>query len=435
VKRLAAATVLAVVPVLWTPLVADATGATCQGKRATIVGKAGGTVRGTTGPDVVVSRGASFVFTGDGADVICVTGSTKDGYRVKVMSDAGNDSVLITGSNTVRATLGGGDDTYGGGDEIDLVEGDLGADTIRTGGGNDHVSSAGNDDTISLGRGDDYVSLEAPAAKNPTGKVDGGPGRNAASLDGRGAEGEGPGSWVLDNRVRTLSRNGEVRFSWTGFTRFDVSVDGPLLMQGSKRDESFEATAFGKAVAVKAGGGDDEIRVGIWTQLNVESIDGGPGRDLVDVEESRFTGDASFVLDLADGRYSYRDSDGAATVPLIGIEDAEVTGFPEVTMRGDSSANRLTAGLVQEKGRFYTRCPVTVSGRAGDDSLIFLSAPLRLSSKDCPAPTLQGGGGDDLLVGSREDERLLGGAGHDVARGGPGADVCIAETTMNCERR
>jgi hypothetical protein len=287
---------------------------------------------------------------------------------------------------------------------------------------------------ISLGRGDDYVSWAAAAAQDPVGTVDGGPGRNTASLESSSGESDDPGSWVLDNRVRTLSRNGEVRFSWTSFTRFHVSFDGPLLIQGSKRDESFEPASFGDAVTVNAGGGDDEIRVGLWNQVTVESIDGGPGRDLVNVEESRFTR-ASFILDLAAGNYRYQDSDGEATVPLAGIEDAEVTGFPEVTMRGDSSINRLTVGLVQEKGHFYTRCPVRVSGRGGDDRLILLSAPLQSSSKGCPAPTLQGGGGDDVLVGSREDERLLGGAGRDAARGGPGADVCIAETRKHCERR
>ena len=165
-KKLAATAALVLVPLAWTPLTADAAAPTCQGKPASIVGKPGRTVLGTDGPDVVVSGGSSIVSTGGGDDVVCMTGTTKDGYRAKLYAGDGDDAVVADAGNFVKANLGLGKDTFAGGREVDDVEAgepaddefdsyeDDAADSISTGGGDDTVL-AGGDDRIDLGTGDD----------------------------------------------------------------------------------------------------------------------------------------------------------------------------------------------------------------------------------------------------------------------------------------
>jgi hypothetical protein len=457
VKRAAAAAALAVVPVsvlVCLPDAADAAGPTCQSRPATVVGEPGKVLQGTSGPDVVVSGGASFVNTGDGDDVVCVTGATADGFRVRVDSGAGDDSVVTRTGNVVKAYLGPGEDSFVGGaesdeveagdpadDEFDTYEDDV-PDTITTGGGDDHVL-ASQEDTIALGSGDDSLEWAGPAGRPYRGIADGGPGRNVLRVAAAVVDGEAPARWVLDSRAGTLSRADVTLVSWRRFTGFQVRVDpgvGRLVMRGSARDEWFSAYQLGLSgppVTIRSGGGDDTISAGgVNTPGEVDlDIDGGPGRDLVRVLGYEFVR-ASLVLDLAAGEYRYHDEDsGSATVPLAGIEDADVEGVPEVSVRGDSSANRLTVWADQTRFPVFERCRVVVAGGGGNDRLTLRSRAVQPSWRKCPAPVVRGGAGNDVLVGSLLPEKLLGGPGRDVARGGRGSDTCVAETRRACERR
>ena len=241
-KRLAAVTVLAVLPLTAAPLVAHAAVPTCQGEPPTLVGEPGETLNGTAGRDVMVSRGASHVNAGDGDDLICITGSTQDGYRVRVTGGNGDDSVLVTGRNTVKVFLGDGRDSFAGGDEDNYVFGgdfdddefldyrDDDPDTITTGGGDDGVT-ASNDDSVALGAGDDSLSWAIESGEAPAGNPAGGTGRNLIQLRDNTYD-DAPGKWVLDSRSETLTENGEVRATWTHFTQFYVGVGGRLLDEG-----------------------------------------------------------------------------------------------------------------------------------------------------------------------------------------------------------
>lgn len=440
-KLLAAVAVVALVP-LGLPQPTYAAAETCQGQPATLVGQPGEYVDGTDGPDVIVSGGADGVFAREGDDLICVTGSTEDGYRLRVSAGPGDDSVLVTGTNNVKVLLGRGSDTFVGGDEKDDVMGgeveeveiggDTGTqyvddepDTFRTGDGDDLVEPDLGD-TVDLGQGDDGILMEAP--KGPLASADGGPGRNFLAYESnlRG------GRWVLDNTAEDLTRDGEVQLSWKRFTRFRINAGGSMVYRGSDRDEYFNTDTFGNGIKVLAGGGDDEIFT--WTDtVRVRSIDGGPGRDLLTVQGNQYTSEARFDLDLPAGRYRYVERGAGGTTALKSVEDVDVTYFPQVTMRGDDRANRLSARIVQlDDGQPSKKCAVVISGGGGADRLTLTSPEPEKSSKDCPTPELRGDAGNDVLTGSLLDERLIGGAGRDVARGGPGRDMCVAETRVGC---
>ena len=58
---------------LTVPPSAAAAAPTCQGERATLVGKPDSVIEGTPHRDVVVTNGASYTRTYGGADLVCVT--------------------------------------------------------------------------------------------------------------------------------------------------------------------------------------------------------------------------------------------------------------------------------------------------------------------------------------------------------------------------
>jgi hemolysin type calcium-binding protein len=52
-----------------------------------------------------------------------------------------------------------------------------------------------------------------------------------------------------------------------------------------------------------------------------------------------------------------------------------------------------------------------------------------------PYSLVRGGAGPDRLLGSRNDDILIGGPGRDLADGAKGSDTCRAEVRRHCERR
>lgn len=451
-KTLATAAAIVLVPLTWTPSAADADAPTCQGQPATVVGQPGSSVHGTDGPDVVVSNGAAFVFTGAGDDLICMTGTTADTHRTKVSSGAGADVVRATSTNPVLAELGIGQDVFRGGTEPDSVRGgeyeeiegqsgyefvynDDERDDISTGAGRDKVV-ASSEDTIALGKGDDRLGWGGESGETFTGDANGGAGQNSLDIGAGDAEGQPLAKWVLDSRAESLSRNGAVKVSWTSFTQFSVSTNNltSLLLRGSARDESFQVSGGvnPQLVTVRAGGGDDTLYISSGDRGF--DFDGGGGRDLVSivgVPSSR----ASVVVDLTAETYRYEDTYDTSAAPVTSIEDVEVRQVYEVTVRGNGLGNRLTVYANQNGGAAAKRCQITISGRGGDDRLALSSSARESGWKNCPPGVLRGEAGNDVLTGSLLAERLIGGSGRDTARGGPGRDLCVAEITMGCERR
>ena len=139
---------------------------TCNGLPLTAEGSPNGTVIGTAGDDVILTRGATRVDAGAGNDSICVTGK---GTAV-VNAGPGDDFVgarAHKGKSFV--SLGFGDDVFYGGDGNDRVWSQEASnqsspddtDRIDTGVGDDYVisgsSTALNSDIVTLGPGDDAL--------------------------------------------------------------------------------------------------------------------------------------------------------------------------------------------------------------------------------------------------------------------------------------
>mgnify|MGYP002400013313 CR=1 FL=1 len=105
---------------------------TCQGKKATIVGR-GGTVRGTAKRDVIVLIRASKVLAGAGNDLICGSGGNDEIHGGKgndrILGNAGNDDLFGEAGND-SVSGGAGDDSIEGGSGRDRCNGGSGLDDI-----------------------------------------------------------------------------------------------------------------------------------------------------------------------------------------------------------------------------------------------------------------------------------------------------------------
>lgn len=199
---------------------------------------------------------------------------------------------------------------------------------------------------------------------------------------------------------------------------------GGAPMHGGRGHDDLTSTGENEGVNLTGGRGDD-VMVGGPTQ---DQFTAGPGRDtIIGSEEPRcpdsfcdfvFVRD-SHVVDLERGFLRT----GTERTSLINIHMvwAQVFDHP-VKLLGSSEADVLTAYCrVSAQVPVCSRGPATIDGRGGDDVIIGGSG----------ADLLRGRRGDDLLKGDRRDDTLMGGRGNDRHNGGVGSDTCTDDVGVN----
>lgn len=396
----------------------------CQGVRATIVGEhgvRGGTLRGTPGRDVIVTRGSQRVAALGGHDLICVTGTPP---RI-VRAGEGNDRILVARGVRGQTNLvpGPGDDVVRGGqgsEHVALGFGE-GRDVVRTGAGDDRVFYTGTHrggdrrrDVIRLGSGEDYLTSDH---LDDGTVVDAGPGfdrwiltvnrltpeRVDVDLDA-GEVDIGPGIIVAVGGVESM--------------RVVAPDSAVITFRGTPADESFASRP--NPMSVDMGGGADELELSGPPPSGATAYQAGSGMDLIAFD----AGALSVVADLATGTAEIvgRASDVPYSYSFAGFEGARGLAAESVEITGSDGPNRI-----EVRG-----CSMHVDAGAGDD--VVTSIWRTTTNDDCPAAAaLDGGSGDDVLVGGTGDDELVGGEGDDSADGRFGSDTCVAEAVTNCE--
>lgn len=126
------------------PSAVGATGPTCMGLRATVVGTDGADrLEGTSGADVIVGGGGDDHIVGHaGDDVIC---------------GGPGDDVVLGGTGSDRLVGGRGRDTLRGGGGADHVHGGRNGDRLMGGPGPDVLDGAAGNDRVNGGAGDDLL--------------------------------------------------------------------------------------------------------------------------------------------------------------------------------------------------------------------------------------------------------------------------------------
>lgn len=344
------------------------------------------------------------------------------------------DATQFSGAVTVLA--GGGDDTIRGTASDDSLDGGSGNDSLDGMGGNDTVIGSDGDDILQGNSGSDSVS--------------GGNGRDL--VRGGGGSGDtvsgGLDDDTLDGGAGTDSlfetTNGNLTLTSTTMTGLGndvlLNVERARLVGGNARN-IFDASAFnpapGLTSVIASGGGGNDLLIGSpgadimdgddgddvligndgndqllgdrgrdrleggggndlleGAQGSGDSISGGPGNDTINggagTDRVYEIADVNFVLTSA-------SLTGLGTDTLIGIERAALTG--------GAGNNTIDASGFGGSG-------TTLDGGAGNDSV------LGSASVD----VIIGGDGDDTLIGNAGNDTIMAGTGNDSVDGGAGND-------------
>lgn len=407
---------------------ASAEAPSCQGRRATIVGHADpdGTLLGTAGDDVIVTRGIGMVRAGAGADRICVTG-TNSARGHFVDAGTGDDRIVVSTArpDSVEADLGQGEDVFRGGAGNDFVPGDGSAseteerDRISTGAGHDEINigtpGVTTRDAVDLGGGDDLLEVHGLLA--PEVRPQGGGGADTLWIR-PGVPGH---AWAFDNVAETARMDGVVQSRWAGFERFELNwlEATTVSFTGGRAAERVSAPSVLDRATM--GGGDDSLTVALPRDGRVLDLRGGTGRDFFSAIGTAVT------VDLAVGA-AWDDTVGSRSAP-----NARLTAFDgaggladDLRLIGDAGDN-LLAGA---------GCEVTASGGRGDDRIRSTwEYDWFACSRAESVAVFSGGPGRDVLTGGSGPDRLRGGPGHDTAVGRKGRDLCRAEVRRGCEVR
>jgi Ca2+-binding RTX toxin-like protein len=448
-----------------------------DGNDLLIGGDGNDTVTGGRGSDVATLGSGNDVFIwnpgdgsdvvegGSGADTLVFNGSnanenisiSANGGRVTLFRDVGTVTMDLNSVETIRvAALSGADnltvnDLTGTGVKLVAIDlaaagttvGDGQADTVTVNGtvGNDHISlsasgtvvtvsglpeqvtvdHAESGDSLSIvgGSGNDTIDASAISAGTMTITLNGGAGNDtiigsAGSDVLIGGDGNDLITGGVGNDVALLGE-GDDRFVWNPGDGSDT-VKGQggfdtLVFNGSNANENISISADGSRATLLRDVGN--VTMDINGVERVELSASG-GSDNITVNDLTGTGITQVAIDLA----------GAGTTHGDGQPD-------QVTINGTAGNDFLTVdgrgGVVTVSGLAETVTiahadaaldQLTVSGGAGDD-VIDASG---LSANQVGL-VLNGGAGNDVILGSHGNDSVIGGTGNDVAALGDGDDV------------
>src|SRR5262249_25189693 len=288
--------------------------------------------------------------------------------RISIASDGG--SVVVNGLSA-QVTIDGEQsvdslvvNALGGNDSIDasaLTAGQIGL-TIDGGDGNDTIIGSRGNDTLIAGAGDDRIIWNAG---DGSGVVEGQAGFH--SLDFRGSDaGEIFSILANGDRARLFRDVGSVGMDLDGIERIELATAG--------------------------------------------------GADTVTVSDLIGTDVTQVAIDLAAaGRSS---GDGQPDQVIV----AATAGSDDITMRRDGGAG-TGSGLSEEVTIQHADAgldQLRVLAGAGDDEIDASRLPANQINL-----TLDGGAGNDVILGSHGNDTVIGGQGNDVASLGDGNDTFI----------
>ena len=392
---------------------ATASGQTLSNRLLTIVGQ-------PTADDISVSI--------QGADVVVDVNSVQTRFnaalvgRLEIQLGAGDDTLRNTTAIPMRVFAGGGDDLVVGGSGDDVLNGQAGADSIFGGDGDDEIDGGSGDDTI-MGEGGIDSILDLSGENILTG----GPGRDI--VNGLSDEPEINVSDFGFHVVVGSNEDDQVTITeQAGVVTMRLETPSVVLEEQVVLADVERITVFGQA-------GDDHLTN---SARALTRLFGGDGDDTLETTtpgiRTELEGDDGndTLVNLGDGRTIFEGGRGDDIYQTN--TDFDVC----ISDRGGADLFILNGGTIEFQQ--VTQDPITVWGSDRDEVLIFRSfsssSPLQLSNiflgggddvfdgRDnwFSATFVRGGAGDDILIGSRVEDRFLGQAGDDILIGGDGND-------------
>jgi Ca2+-binding RTX toxin-like protein len=312
----------------------------------------------------------------DAGDKLTLRLKAGDPARLEV--DVGDDGsadfdVKLKDGTKIALDAGAGDDlvriddsngvvgptTLDGGDGDDRLAGGSAAETLLAGDGNDSIDGNRGNDLALMGAGDDTFVWD--------------PGDGSDTVEGQDG---------TDTMLFNGANVGE---------KFELSANGERLRFFRDIANITMDTNDVEIVDVRALGGADTVTVNDLTGTDVSSVK-------TDLAASGGGGDGQadrVIVSGTNGDDVVAVGGGAGAVGVTGVHAA-------VTITNAEPANDK----------------LTIDALAGDD--VVLAPDLASSSV---ALTLEGGAGDDVLIGSAGNDTLSGRDGDDILVGGAGLDV------------
>ena len=410
---------------------------------------------GGAGNDSIVATGGrvDIGLTGfsaaNGIETIDATGASGP---VRLLGDWNANTLDFSGVAILGDVVidgGGGDDVITGstGDDT-IVGGDWGNQTIDGGAGNDTISAGKGNDSVSGGEGDDVFRVGGSKCEDSSKSKSKGKSMDiGAPFEGWDAYDGGAGN---DSIVAT---GGKVDIGLTGFSAANgietidaAGASGPVRLLGDWNANTldFSGVAILGNVVIDGGGGDDVITgstgddtivCGEWGNQTIDggagndtisagkgndSVSGGEGDDVFRVGDAKLAGKSKDKGALFDGWDSYDGGAGNDAIVAVG-------GKVDIGLTGFSAANGIESIVSSGQTRLL--------GDWHANSLDFSS--VTLTGK----VVINGGGGDDLIIGSAGNDTIVGGdwgnqtidggAGNDVLCGGSGADNYRFSSALN----
>jgi len=425
-----------------------------------IGGRGNDTIFGGEGDDVIVwnpGDGSDVVEGEDGEDTLVFNGSnaneivdlSANGQRLRFFRDVGNITMDCDGvEHVIFRALGGGDmvtvndltGTQVTNVVVDLSSslgtGDGQADTILVNGTatNDLITVTGSTNGVevlgltaavtvlgaeqgidrlvinSLG-GDDVVDASAVQAGAIDLTLNGGAG-NDMLIGGAGNDLliGGPGNDIA------FGGAGDDTFVWNPGDGSDVfegqAGQDTLLFNGSNASEKVDISANGQRLLFKR----DVASITMdCNEVELVQFNALGGADSINVNDLRGTGVTAINLDLASSPGSGvgdNQSDTVLVTGTTGNDTATIAGTPAgLSVLGLSA----TVNIIGSEPALDHLIVLMLDGDDVVDASGLQAGVIAL--------TIDGGPGNDVLIGSAGADTLIGGDGDDVLEGGPGFDV------------
>lgn len=400
-------------------------------------------LKGMSGDDIV------YVASGTIQDKIILDGWT--GFDVLDLS-ALSENLVVTVVSPYTSTLringfehiiaGSGNDVVAGYIYADILDGSLGNDVLRGAAGDDVLNGGAGADQIDGGEGFDTASyagetaaLTIDLAAGTSSQHDrlrnieaviGGSGDDTITgsagddvIDGGEGADDLAGGGGLDTLSYASRGTGVIVNLESGYNSDGDRLTGFTHLQGGGGNDYLFGD--GAAQTLAGGAGDDVLRGG----GGADRLEGGDGTDTASYADAK----AGVDVDLAAGIGRHGDAEGDV---LTAIENLSGSAFDDRlaggatagvlsgmggndVLSGGRAADRLDGGdgndIVSYAGRSDAIAVDLASGANGDNDLLI------------SIEGVEGGSGDDRLLGTASYDRLTGGDGDDRLQGGGSGDL------------
>ncbi len=381
----------------------------------------------------ITFKGPSGSFTldaGGGADSITIAALDTGEKAMTLLGGAGNDTISAGNLN----------DSIFGGDDNDLLVGFGGNDSVYGGSGNDTLYGASGSDLLQGEAGNDLVDGQGASLDS----VGGGLGNDTVKGGAGGDVLFETGDVAVITFTASVPVNGVVTATMSGLGTDSVDGIEALNFTGGDAANKIDVTGFNAATTIYGGGGNDTVLGGPLADVVLgldgdDSIVGNGGTDFLygaagkdfldggDANDRLFgQGGSGDVLVGGLGNDTLDGGAGTDTVVEIGNVNFVLTNTKLTGMGTDALFGIERAGLTGGAGNntidasaffFAGVSDATLNGGEGNDSLIG-AAGFALLNGDAGNDTLVGNTGNDQLNGGAGGDSLNGGVGNDSLRGG-----------------